>query len=46
MSGSLETTLHSIMFRFFFEITIQEGKSKMEGAMNIDRIFGYSEIIN
>jgi hypothetical protein len=46
MSDSVETNLSSILFRFFFEITIQEGKSKMEGAMNIDRIFGYSEIIN
>lgn len=41
-----ETTLHSILFKLLLEITIKMKRSKVEGATNIDRIFGYSEIMN
>ena len=46
MSDLRETTLHSILFKLLLEITIKMKRSKVVGATNIDRIYGYSEIMN
>ena len=46
MSDSLETTLGLMLVRLRIEITVRMDRSHVEGATNIDRTFGSSEIMN